>query len=348
VIQATTGGVTLDPLLHLQRPGLLYLSSTNTVYVAFGSHGDYGNYYDWLIGYNATSLQQTAVFNTAPTGKAGVIWMSGAGPAADANGDIYFTTANGPFDASNMLPSTPGANDFGDTVLKLASASSLAVVDFFTPMNQFALQSGDLDLGSGGVVVLPDAFGSTAHPHLAIIGDKTASLYLMDRDNMGKYNQTSNTNLQTVVVVPGTGCISCGIFSTPAVWGANLYVGVIGDAVKAYTLANDVLATSPSSQSADVYNYPGANTVISASGTTNGVLWALDTNAAGATTGTSNNGPAVLRAYDATNLANRLWSSDALSSDAAVDAVKFVVPTVANGRVFVVGQGQMTVYGLLP
>ncbi len=335
-------------LNQMNRPGLLYLSSTNTIYVPFGSHGDVGGYYGFVIAFDPTTLTQTAQFNTTPTSEGGAVWMAGAGPAADSSGYVYVSTANGPFDASNTLPPTSGSDDFGDSVVKLDPSNSLAIKDFFTPADQSTLQSGDYDLGSGGVTVLPDALGTSAHPHLMIAADKEAKLFLIDRDTMGRYNSGSNSNLQTVLVNNQGPGITNGIFSTVSVWGSSVYIGAIDDTVKAYAISNGVLGTSPASQSTDLYHFPGANTVISASGSTNGVLWALDTNSAGQTSDTGTNGSAVLRAYDATNLANRLWSSDTLSADAGVNAVKFVVPTVANGKVYVVGQKAMTVYGLLP
>jgi hypothetical protein len=348
VIQPSYEGQDFVPINHLQRAGLLYLGGTNTVYVPFGSHGDACCYNGWMLAFDPTSLQQTAVYNTSPGNGYDAIWMSGTGPAADANGSIYFATANGPFDAGNMLPPVPGADAYGDTVMRLSTLGGLAVADFFTPKDQAQLESQDWDLGSGGVLVLPASVGAgTAHPHLGVVGDKESRLYLMDLDNMGRYSASSYTNLQTVQVNTQPTNISTGVFSTPTAWGTTLYVGAVDDTVKAYPFSNGLMAAAPSSQSADLYHFPGANTVLSASGATNGVLWALDTNSAGQTSDTTTNGPAVLRAYDASNLANRLWSSDALGSDAAVNAVKFVVPTVANGKVYVVGQGQMTVYGLL-
>jgi hypothetical protein len=349
VISATVSGVKFNPSVHMQRPALLLASST--VYIAFGSYGDANTYYGWLMGYDKTALTQVGAFNTAPdsavpTGAA--IWMAGAGPAADSSGNIYFSTANGPFNAGPLPPLAPSDN-FGDTLLKLTS--SLTVADYFTPADQGVLDSGDLDLGSGGVVLLPDAAGSTTHPHLAIASDKESNLYMVDRDNMGKYNSMGNTNLQTVLVNNTGGGITTGIFSTASYWNGNVYVGAVGDNVKVYPIANAQLASSPASQSNESYGYPGVNVVISAPGAsaTTAIAWALDTNASGtATGGAGPTGPAVLRAYDATSLGKALWSSSALSTDTCGNAVKFLVPTVANGKVYVAGTNQVTVYGLLP
>lgn len=341
VIQATVGGVTFLPLDHLQRPGLLL--ADNTVYVVFGSHGDTSIYYGWVLGYDKTSLVQTSAFNTSPnptiSGRGGetAIWMSGAGPAADANSNIYVSTGNGVFDNTR--------NAYGDSVLKLSG--TLAVSDFFTPNNQDALNAADLDLGAGGVLVLPDALGSTAHPRLAVVGDKESKLFLLDRDAMGTYASSgADRNVQTLAVNDSAAGVFTGIFSTPTVWGNSLYIAATNDSVKAYNLSNAQLSILPTSRSNDTYGFPGSNTVVSASGSTGGVLWAIDTSKNG-TAGRAN-GPLVLRAYDASNLATRLWSSDAIASDTGGNAVKFTVPTVANGKVYVAGQTQLTVYGLLP
>jgi hypothetical protein len=349
VISASVPAVTFDPSVHMQRPALLL--SGSTVYVAFGSYGDTNTYFGWLIGYDKSALTRTGVFNTAPdssesTGAA--IWMAGAGPAADGSGNIYLSTANGPFNVTGLPPAAP-ADNFGDTLVKLTS--SLAVGDFFTPSDQASLDSGDLDLGSAGVVLLPAAAGSAAHPNLAIASDKESNLYMVDRDSMGQYNGVTNTNVQTVTVNNTGGGITTGFFTTASYWNGNVYAGAVGDNLKRYPISSAHLATSPATQSSESYGYPGVNAVISAPGAsaTSAIVWALDTNASGtATSGAGATGPAVLRAYDATSLGNALWSSGTLSTDKCGNAVKFVIPTVANGKVYVVGTNQLTVYGLLP
>ena len=349
VVISASAPVTFDPSVHMQRPALLL--SGNTVYVSFGSYGDANTYYGWVMAYDKTALTQTAVFNTAPnstesTGAA--IWMAGAGPAADSSGNIYFSSANGPFDVTGLPPLAP-ADNFGDTLVKLTN--SLTVGDFFTPADQLMLDQSDLDLGSAGVVLLPDVVGSTTHPHLAIASDKESNLYMVDRDQMGQYNGVTNTNVQTVTVNNTGGGITTGFFTTASYWNGSVYVGAVTDNVKAYPISNAVLANSPASQSNETYGYPGVNVVISASGSsaTTAIAWALDTNASGtATGGAGPTGPAILRAYDATSLGKPLWSSSTLSTDTCGNAVKFVVPTVANGKVYVAGTNQITVYGLLP
>ncbi len=345
VTAATVSGVVFDPRYHMQRPGLLL--ANNTVYIAFGSHGDVAPYSGWLLGYDATTLAQTAAFNFAPHGSRAAVWMVGAGPAADAAGNIYLATANGPFDASST---TAPNDDYGDSMIRLAAGGGLTVSDYFTPSNQAHLESADLDFGTSGVVLLADALGSTAHAHLAIGGDKEAKLFLVDRDNMGHYTLGGPDNLVQTLQINGSGnCITCGLFTTPSVWGSHLYVGAINDTLKSYSIASAAISLQPTSQSAETYGYPGTNPVISAAGTTGAVTWAVDTTANGTSTGGSTAaGPAVLRAYDATNLATRLWSSSTSAADAAGLAVKFVVPTVANGHVYVGCQAELTVYGLQP
>jgi hypothetical protein len=345
VTAATVSGVVFDPRYHMQRPGLLL--ANNTVYIAFGSHGDIAPYSGWLLGYDATTLAQTAAFNFAPHGSRAAVWMVGAGPAADAAGNIYLATANGPFDASSA---TAPNDDYGDSMVKLAPAGGLTVSDYFTPSNQAYLESADLDFGTSGVVLLPDAMGATAHPHLAIGGDKEAKVFLVDRDNMGRYTAGGPDKIVQTLQINGSGnCTTCGLFTTPSVWGSHLYVGAINDTLKSYSIANAAISLQPTSQSAETYAYPGTSPVVSAAGASAAVAWTLDTSANGTGVGSSSAaGPAVLRAYDATNLATRLWSSNASAADAAGLAVKFVVPTVANGRVYVGCQSELTVYGLQP
>jgi len=274
--------------------------------------------------------------------------MSGSGPAADSSGNIYFSTGNGPFNVTGLPPAAPHDN-FGDTLVKLTN--SLSVGDFFTPSDQSSLDSNDLDFGSAGVLLLPAAAGSGAHPNLAIAADKESNLYMVDRDGMGQYNSVTNTNLQTVTVNGSGGSAQTGLFGSASYWNGNVYVGAVGDTVKVFPISSAQLATSATAQSTESYQYPGTNVVLSAPGAsaTTAIAWALDTNANGTGTyGVGATGPAILRAYDATSLGTALWSSSTLSSDKCGNAVKYVVPTVANGKVYVVGTNQLTVYGLLP
>src|SRR5882762_2699878 len=337
---AAAGNVPFCPLRENQRPGLLLLNGK--VYVAWGSHGDHQPYHGWVIGYAAADLAQAPVlFNTTPDGGLGGIWMSGTGPAADADGNIYVITGNGTFDTA-----APRTN-YGDSFIKLNPASGLSVADFFTPANQSDLNEGDLDLGSGGAIVLPDSAGSEAHPHVLIGGDKQGVLYVIDRDNMTGFNPDGDQILQTVPISAGPACITCRIFSTPAFWEGKLYVVANRDVLKQYTVANAALSALPAFQAGDVFGYPGATPAISSNGAANGIVWVLDTSNNGTPHGSRNSGPAVLFAYDATSL-NKLFSSPTSGAGAAGNAVKFIVPTVANGKVYVGTQTELSVFGLLP
>jgi outer membrane protein assembly factor BamB len=334
---SSAGQVPFCPLRENQRPGLLLLNGK--VYIAWASHGDQDPYHGWVIGYSAADLTQPpVVFNTTPDGVRGGIWMSGTGPAADADGNIYVITGNGTFDTG-----TPRTN-YGDSFIRLDTATGLSVSDFFTPFNESDLDGQDFDVGSGGAVVLPDSAGSTDHPHLLIGGDKQGILYLIDRDRMSQFNAGGDQVVQEVTVIGGN-CITCGIFSTPAFWEGKLYVVAIGDVLKQYTLTNADL--TPGFQAADTFGFPGATPAVSSSGATNGIVWLLDTSNNGTPNPGLDSNPAILFAYDANNL-SKLFSSPASGAGAAGHAVKFTVPTVSNGKVYVGTQSELSVFGLLP
>ena len=329
-IQATSGSATLVPKQQLQRPGLLLVNGV--VYIGFGSHGDVSPWYGWLLGYNASNLQRVMVFNTAPTNGEGAIWQSGCGPAADASGNIYFNTGNGPFDANT------GGVDYGDTIVKLNSSGT--VLDYFTPYNQATLDATDADVGSSGLVLLPDQTGTYAH--VLIGAGKQGVIYSVNRDGMGRYNAASNQNIQSLA-----GLSSSGLFGSPAYWNGNVYFAAWNDYVRAFQVTNGTVAQT--SHSSITLAFPGATPSVSSNGTSNGIVWIIQENVPNDTVIT-NPPTAVLRAYDATNLANELYDSAqaAGNRDAAGGAVKFAVPTVANGKVYVGNSNQVTIYGLLP
>lgn len=350
--------VTFDPKMQAQRPALLLLN--NIVYIAFGSAGDAIPYFGWLLAYDANTLVQTATFNadpsTDPTGPGqGAFWLCGSGPASDGT-SIFVSTANGVFNnTGSVIPPVAPLNDMGDSLLKLSP--TLAIQDFFTPSDQLADYTGDLDFGSGGVVVLPATMGSAAHPNLVIATGKPGKFYLEDRAAMGHYLTGPGSTDGNVSEVSAGAAL--GIWGTPAVWGSNIYIAPYGSPLRAFSLINGVFSSSWTMQTADVLQGGGATPSISAAGTgqtaaNNGIVWVLDNSANGATFGFSY-GPAVLKAFDANNLANRLYSSASAAADTGGNAVKFTVPTVANGKVYVAGggatigkSGQLTVYGLKP
>jgi hypothetical protein len=322
-------------LRHFNRPALLL--SNNIVYVAFGSHGDISPWYGWLFGYDAGTLAQKFVFSTSDaTGSASngaSIWDGGAGPAADASGNIYVSTGNGAFD---------GRKNFSESVLKLSPTGTL--LDSFTPFNQNVFDANDIDLGSSGVIILPDAVGSTAHPHLALATGKVAILYLLDQANLGKFNSSTNQDIQEVIPVPppNTTQLDGGIYSIPAYWNGRIYVTGQNFPLIQFAIAGGLITTPQTANSTNTFPPRGGVPAVSANGNTNGVVWILDLSA------WASNGTAILDAYDATNVPQPLFKSPSSGTGAAGGAVKFTVPTVANGKVYVGGASSFSVFGLLP
>jgi hypothetical protein len=257
----------------------------------------------------------------------------------DASGNFYFITADGLFDASS------GGTDYGDSFIKLSSAG--AVLDYFTPMVQADLYASNLDLGAGGVLLLPDQSGP--HTHEMVSASKNATIYLVDRDNMGHYHSNTDQIVQSLVnIFPSSPINDSGNFGSPVYFNGSVYFCAVSDNVTAFQLSNGLLSTSPTSQSAASFSYPGAMLAVSGNGNSNGILWAVQRN--GLTT------PCTLHAYDAGNLANELYNSDqAGSRDSAGADAKWAIPLVVNGKVYVATQNesvttmnQLTVYGLLP
>jgi hypothetical protein len=320
------------PLSQLQRPALLL--NNGVVYLAFGSHGDQNNYHGWVMGYDKTSLAQIVVWASTDLSAStmGGIWGSGSGPAADANGSVWVETGNGSFD---------GTINYGDSVVRLTAAGTVG--DFFTPSYQDTLRANDVDLGSGGVTILPDSAGSTSHPHLAIATGKTGVLYLLDQTNLGQFSSSADNDVQEIVIQSlNTTVFGAGVFGKTVYWNGNVYVAMVGDSLRQYAISQGALSGTANAISTHLFAYPGATPSISADATSGGIIWALDVG------GYSPTGPAVLYAFDATNMASLLYTSPASGAGAAGTAVKFSVPTVANGKVYVGGQGQLTVFGLLP
>ena len=331
-VRATVSGtgdggssVAFAPLLANQRPALLL--SGGVVYVAFASHGDQGPYHGWVIGYDAATLAQVGVFNTTPNGAEGGIWQSGNGPAAASDGTIYVGVGNGTFDADQ------GGSDYGDSFVKLAPRT-LAVLDYFTPSNQAQLAAEDQDMGTTGVVVLPkQASGPAAFEVLG--GTKLGLLYLLDRDAMGHYCEPCNDSQALERVYAGQ-----SMYGTPVFANGLLYVAPQAGMLESLRLSD--LSAGTVSQSSTVFGFPGASPAISSNRAGNAIVWALEVG------GYLTKGPAVLHAYDASDLSRELYNSAQApgARDQAGPAVKFTVPTVANGRVYVGTQTELDVYGL--
>jgi hypothetical protein len=326
-----SGRVQFNPFRELQRSGLLL--NNGVVYVAFASVGSIRPYHGWILGYDATTLEQRSVFNVTPDTYGGGIWMSGAAPAADAEGNIYCITGNGAFTADK------GGTDFADSFLKLTpDGSKLVVADYFTPYNQFWMEEVDGDLGSGGVLLLPDSVGNPDHPHLLVGAGKEPVMYLIDRDDMGRFNPDDNSQ----IVQSLTGATG-GTWSMPAYFNGRIYHQAYRDYLKAFQISNGKLSTNPVSQSTVFFDYPGATPSISANGTNNAIVWAIQADAF-----SKGKGPAVLHAYNATNLAQELYnSSEAGNRDEMGLAQKFSVPTIANGKVYAGTGFGLSVFGHL-
>ena len=324
---SNAGVVSFDPLLENQRAGLLL--TDGIVYVAWASHCDNNPYHGWVMGFDAATLSLVAAFNSTPDGGLGGIWQGGAGLSADASGAIYFGTGNGTFDAD------VGGRDFGDSLVKLSLGGGLTVADYFTPTNQSDLNSGDNDFGSSGALLLPDQPGG--HAHLAVICGKEGKIYVVDRDNMGHFNPTDDS--QIVESIPGA-VSSC--YGGPAYWNGTVYYGSASDALKAFALSGGLLSATPTSATADIFGFPGVSPTISANGTANGIVWVLERSYSG------HFPSVVLHAYDATDMSQELYNStEAAHRDVAGQSVKFVPPTVANGKVYVAAHRRIAVYGLL-
>ncbi len=325
--------VAFDPLWHLNRPGLLELNGV--VYVAFGSEGDLGQWHGWLFAFDASTLNLLSVFCTTPNGSDGAVWQGGGGLAADSLGNIYFTTGNGTFDANI------GGSDYSDSVLKIKlQTSGLAVLDYFTPYDQAVLAFNDEDLGSGGPLLLSDQPGS--FPHLLTVAGKGGTLYLINRDNLGKFQSGSDSQIVQSIRAEFPASSEIGVFGIPAEWNGQVFYQSEGDTLKAFALSNGMLPNPPQ-KGPDVFGDRGASPSISASGTSNGIVWVLQQDA------WSTNGPSILHAYSASNIQQELYTSGQVASrDQAGVAVRFSVPTVANGRVFVGGGFSLTVYAPLP
>jgi len=309
-----TTTVQFRPWLYKERAGLLLLNGV--VYTAWSSHCDDGNYHGWVIGYDASSLQQRSVYTDTPNWDAGSFWQGGAAPAADANGNIYVVSANGTFDANR------GGSDLGESIIKLSTSKSLFAVDYFTPYNATELSEQDVDLGSSGALLLPDAAGSAAHPHLLVSGSKSGSVYLLDRDNLGHFRSGADDQIvQSLIGSVGP------VYGIPVYFNKTVYFSAAHDRVKAFSLQNGLLPVLPTSTSMATFAELGTVPSISANGATNGILWTIDPTA-------------QLHAYDTADLSHQLYQ-------ASVDSfVKFSTPTIANGKVYVGTLDSLVVFGL--
>jgi hypothetical protein len=315
--------VPFDPLHENPRAALTL--ANNSVYLTWASSCDVDPYHGWVMAYDPQTLAQKAVLNVDPDGSEGGIWLGDTGPAVDSEGNLYVPTGNGTFDA------TSGGRDYGDSVIKL-DGTSLAVRDYFTPYDQEDMLAGDSDLGSSGPTLLPDQPGP--HRHLLLQPTKHSILYVIDRDQMGKFH-TDRDAIPQKIHMSGAGA------GAMAYWNRNAYFATGGDSLRDYSLSNGHLTLH--SESANKFEM-GATPSVSANGNKDAIVWAISTKIWNG----PDNRPAVLYAYDATKLGQPLYTSEQNSQrDRAGMAARFVIPVVVNGRVYFGTRSQVDVYGLL-
>lgn len=330
--EGSGGTLTFDPQLHKERAALLLVNGV--VYTSWSSHCDGGPYTSWVIGYDHATLRQASVLNLVPNGLGGGIWQAGAGPAADSNGNVYLLTGNGTFDATLNASGFPAGADYGNSFVKIAAGGQkLAVADYFTMAATTAESNDDLDLGSGGILLLPpvtDAQGRTRT--LGVGAGKDQNIYVVDLANLGGFNSNADAIYQELPSAVNP------VFSTPAWFNNTLYYGAASYPLMAFQFAKGVFAPAPVAQTSTWFGYPGATPSISANGSANGIVWAIE-----------NVSPAVLHAYDASNGLNELYNSSQAPNgrDQLGQASQFIVPTVANGKVYVGISNGVGVFGLL-
>jgi hypothetical protein len=339
---STNGKQVFAPGQYAERVGLLLMNGQ--LYLAWTSHCDDDPYTGWLMAYSETTLQQTGVLNMTPNGPStphfgngeGSVWMSGAGLAGDTEGNIFFLDANGTFDSSLNANGFPASGDFGNAFMKVSTTgNALAPADYFAAYDLQSESDADQDLGSGGAMLLPDQTDANGHTrHLAVGAGKDNNIYVVDRDNMGKFNASSNNAIYQEL----PSALSGGAWSMAALFNNTVYYAGNGDHLKAFPVTNALLATTPASQSANTFAYPGATPSVSSNGAQNGIVWAVETQS----------GAAVLHAYDTTNIPNELYDSNqAPNSRDHFSFNHFVPPMIANGKVYVGTPNSVAVFGLL-
>ena len=314
------GSVIFDPKQYEERAALLLLNGQ--IITAWTSHCDIDPYTGWIMAYNASTLAQGSILNVTPNGSRGGFWMAGAGPAADAMGNVYLLDGNGTFDTTVNGSGFPSQGNFGNAFLKISTSGALAVADYFATFDTVAKSNADTDLGSGGTMVLPDLIDGTGRTrHLAVGAGKDTHIYVVDRDTMGKWNSSSNLIYQDI-----SGALGNSVFSMPAYFNSTVYYGAVGSSLKAFSVVNARLSTAAVSASAGAFTYPGTTPGVSAAGSANAIVWAVE-----------NSNPAVLHAYDARNLSRELYNSNQAPGgrDAFGAGNKFITPTIVNGHVYV-------------
>jgi hypothetical protein len=311
---------------RVENPRAALLLVNGIVYLSWGSSCDAGDYHGWIMAYDAQTLQQKAVFNTSPNSKESGIWQSDTGPAADDSGNVFVVTGNGEFDPADK-------HDYGDTMLKLGlEHDNLIVRDYFTPHDQQTLSKKDLDLGAGGPVLLPDRAG--AHRRLALIGGKDGNLFVVDRDHMGQYHDSMDDVWQ-IIKLKGN------LHAAPAYWNQHVYVFGDNDVLHELAFRQGKLERAHDGSMGPVN--PGATPTVSANSDRDGIVWTISTRS----WEVFPEKLAELHAYDAADVSRELYSSGNSDRDRAGISVRFTIPSVVNGRVYVGARSEVDVYGLL-
>jgi hypothetical protein len=328
----SVGTTSFQPGQYEERAGLLLLNGT--VYTAWTSHCDQAPYNGWIIGYDESTLAQSQVLNVTPNGADGAIWQAGGGMAADSSGNIYALIANGTFDTTLDASGFPSQGDYGNAFIKLSSTGTLQVSDYFDMDNTVAESNGDVDLGSGGPMLLPDQTDATGVVRqLAVGAGKDKHLYVVNRASMGKFSMANNAIWEDM-----PGALPGGIWATPAYFQETVYYGDVGGTLKAFGIQQALLGKTPTSQTSMTFGYPGTAPAVSANGSNDGIVWAVE-----------NSSPAVLHAFAAGNLASELYNSNQAANgrDHFGAGNKFITPTIANGKVYVGTPAGVAVFGLL-
>jgi hypothetical protein len=327
------GQVVFDPGQYKERAALLLLNGV--IYTGWSSHCDFNPYTGWIMGYNASTLAQMSVLNLTPNGSEGSIWQSGGGLAADPQGNIYALVANGTFDTTLDANGFPNKQDFGNGYVKVSTAGgTLKVADYFNMMNTVSESGSDTDLGSGGAMVLPDlTYGTANILNLAVGAGKDGNLYVVNRNNMGKWNANSNNVYQEL-----PGAVPNGVYGVPAYFNNTVYYCDVNATLKSFSFSSGKLSTIPVQTGAS-FTYPGVLPSVSANGTSNGIVWAIE-----------NTGSAVLHAFAANDLTQELYNSNQASGgrDQFGSGNKFITPMIADGKAFAPTTNSVAVFGLLP
>jgi hypothetical protein len=325
------GYVVFDPAQYKERSGLLLLNGV--VYLTWASHCDIRPYTGWIMGYNATTLTQTTALNITPNGNEGAVWGSGAGLTADTLGNIFFLDGNGTFDSTLNSNGVPESGDYGNAFIRLSTKGGLAVGDYFEMHNGQKESNEDTDLGSGGAILVgPIKDSSGTSWNFAAGAGKDSNLYLVNRTSMGGFSSSKNNIYQTLVgVLPG------GMWAMPAFFNNRLYFGPVGEPILAFEFSNAKLLGKPAAKTTTSFEYPGTNPTISCNAGKNGIVWAAE-----------NTSPAVLHAYNASNLQEIYNTNQAANQrDQFGAGNKFITPLVIDGKVYVGTTTGVGVFGLL-